>query len=204
MLKSISRHVTLAALVAAALAACDNGEPGGEQAGEPSGSPATADMLTGTLDRTFAGNALPGARVTDPSGTTLVLDELRGKPVLLNMWATWCAPCVVEMPLLNDLAGEMGERLKVVTVSVDLDGAQAVGPFFDSRGFDSLPRWFDGENELATAFGGGAVLPLTVLYDAEGEEVWRVLGAYDWESGEARDALREATAGEGFDQAPPN
>ena len=132
--------------------------------------------------------------MTDPSGTTLTLSELKGKPVLLNLWATWCAPCVVEMPLLDELAGELGESVRVITVSEDIKGAEAVEPFFAERGFEHLPRWMDPENDLAIAYGGGAALPLTVLYDAEGKEVWRVMGGYDWGSAEAREQVAEALA----------
>ncbi len=112
--------------------------------------------------------------------------------MLLNLWATWCAPCVVEMPLLDRLAGEMGDEVQVLTVSMDLRGAEAVEPFFAAHDFKHLPRWIDPDGALAEAFGGGAVLPLTVLYDDNGREVWRVIGAFDWDSEEARDLVREA------------
>ncbi len=138
---------------------------------------------------------MPAVQLTDPDGKTLALADTKGKPVLLNLWATWCAPCVIEMPLLDELAGELGDNVRVLTVSEDMKGAEAVVPFFEQRGFDNLPRWMDPQNDLAIAFGGGAALPLTVLYDAEGREVWRVMGGYDWGSAEARELVAEATAG---------
>jgi thiol-disulfide isomerase/thioredoxin len=112
--------------------------------------------------------------------------------VLLNLWATWCGPCVVEMPQLDALAGELQGKVRVITVSEDLRGAEVVVPFFAERQFQHLPQWMDPENNLAVAFGGGAVLPLTVLYDAEGREVWRVIGAYDWSTAEAREKVLAA------------
>ncbi len=117
-----------------------------------------------------------------------------GEPVLLNLWATWCAPCVVEMPLLDELAADMAGELQVVTVSEDLQGAVAVVPFFEERDLPNLPQWLDPNNALAASYGGGAVLPLTVLYDAQGKEVWRVMGGYDWASEDARAAIEEGLA----------
>ena len=76
--------------------------------------------------------------------------------MLVNLWATWCAPCVTEMPLLDELAGELGDSVAVLTVSEDIQGAEKVVPFFAERKFANLPQWIDTENALAVAFGGGA------------------------------------------------
>jgi thiol-disulfide isomerase/thioredoxin len=155
---------------------------------------ASAEELTGTLDRSFAGQTIPAFTVQDPDGKTLALTATTGKPVLLNLWATWCAPCVVEMPMLDKLAADLGDSVQVLTVSEDLNGADKVRAFFAEKKFSNLPQWIDPENDLAIAFGGGAALPLTVLYDAEGKELWRVMGGYDWSSAEARALVAEATA----------
>jgi hypothetical protein len=96
------------------------------------------------------------------------------------------------MPMLDDLAGELDDRVRVLTVSQDMNGAEAVVPFFAERGFERLPQWLDPQNALAVAYGGSTGLPLTVLYDAEGNEVWRVAGGYDWTGAEARAAIAEA------------
>jgi len=151
-----------------------------------------AEQLSGKLDRSFAGTAIPAVTVTDPEGAQLELADLAGKPALLNLWATWCAPCVVEMPMLDALAAEMGDEVAIVTVSEDLTGAEAVKPFFEQRGFKNLPQWLDPDNGLVMSFGGDASLPLTVLYDAQGKEIWRVKGGYDWASPEARQQIAEA------------
>lgn len=149
--------------------------------------------LTGVMDDAFTGESVPEVTVTDPDGDTLALHEV-GEPMLLNVWATWCAPCVVEMPLLDELAAELEGQVRVVTVSEDMRGAEVVQPFFEENDLPNLPQWLDPENDLAFAFGGGPVLPLTVLYDAEGREIWRVIGAYDWASEEARAQVLEALA----------
>ena len=185
--------LSLTCAVALLAGACDrqSAEPAQQQ---ENSAEANAEELTGTLDRTHAGAALPEVTVTDPAGTTLNLAEASGKPMLLNLWATWCAPCVVEMPMLDALAGEMGDRLRVVTVSEDMKGAEVVVPFFEQKGFPNLPRWMDTEMDLAFGFGGGGSLPLTVLYDAEGKEVWRMIGGFDWSSEEARALIEEGLA----------
>ncbi len=194
MLKSKSCTFFVASLAAFALAGCDTGGSDTPQGGEEVSSETGDEQLAGTIDHTFAGSTLPEVTLTHPDGTSLDLATATGKPVLLNLWATWCAPCVVEMPLLDEIAGEMGEDLTVLTVSEDMRGAELVVPFFEEKGFTNLPQWMDPTNDLAFAFGGGAVLPLTVLYNAEGEEVWRVIGAYDWASEEARVAIEEGIA----------
>lgn len=148
--------------------------------------------LTGTLDRDYAGDPIPAVTVTDPSGATLALAETKGKPVLLNLWATWCAPCVVEMPQLDEMAAKMGDKIQVLTVSQDMKGAEAVAPFFAEKGYKNLPQWLDQKNDLAFSFGGGASLPLTILYDADGKEVWRMVGGYHWNSPEAYKLVEEA------------
>ena len=176
---------------------CDR-ETAGEAQQQENSAAAKAEAggedLTGVLDRSFAGEPIPAVTVTDPSGTSLALTETAGKPVLLNLWATWCAPCVTEMPLLDQLAVDLGDSVRVLTVSEDMKGAELVEPFFAGRDLANLPQWMDPQNDLAFAYGGGASLPLTVLYDAEGKEVWRVMGGYDWGSAEAREQVAEALA----------
>lgn len=180
-----------AALAALSLAACDNGGEDAAQENVAAGPTSETIELTGTLDRSFTGESIPGVTVVDPDGEELLLSEV-GEPVLLNLWATWCAPCVVEMPLLDELAADLEGQVRVLTVSEDMRGAEVVEPFFAARGLPNLPQWLDPQNELAFTFGGGPVLPLTVLYDAEGNELWRVIGAYDWGSEEARAKVLDA------------
>jgi thiol-disulfide isomerase/thioredoxin len=149
--------------------------------------------LAGKLDRSHAGAALPKVTVHDPDGATLELATLAGKPVLLNLWATWCAPCITEMPLLDMLAGDQAGKLRVVTVSQDMKGAEEVEPFFAQRQFAHLEPWLDPESELSFAFAdSGGVLPTTVLYGADGKELWRVVGGYDWSSPQAKALVAEA------------
>jgi thiol-disulfide isomerase/thioredoxin len=180
---------SLTAAFALVLAGCDreSAEPA-----QPEGA-ASGEALVGKVDRGFAGEAMPAAELTDPAGAKLATASLKGKPVLVNLWATWCVPCVTEMPLLDELAGELGDSVTVLTVSEDIQGAEKVVPFFATRKFAHLPQWMDPQNALAVAYGGGSGLPLTVLYDAEGKELWRVAGGFDWSSAEAREMIAEVS-----------
>lgn len=182
--------VAFACVAAGLLAACDTEADGSAQESTSVGADSGPELLTGTLDRSFVGETIPNVTVQDPDGETLALADL-GEPVLINLWATWCAPCVVEMPLLDGLAADLEGQVRVLTISEDLRGAEVVVPFFETNDLPNLPRWMDEQNELAFSYGGGAVLPLTILYDSEGREVWRVIGAYDWGSASAREEVLE-------------
>jgi thiol-disulfide isomerase/thioredoxin len=176
------------ALSILALAGCSKQEPAGPQ---EAASEASKSALTGKIDRSRAGDLLPAVALTDPSGKALNTGALSGKPVLLNLWATWCAPCVEEMPTLDALAGAYDGKLRVLTASQDLQGAAEVVPFFAKAKFAHLEPWLDRDNALSSALGGEGVLPTTVLYDASGQEVARVVGGFDWESPEAKALVDE-------------
>lgn len=179
---------------AAALAGCDRQSGTGAQQPEATATPAAAapasGELTGKIDRSHAGGPIPDLSFPDPAGKKLSFASLKGMPVLLNLWATWCAPCKAEMPTLDKIAGDDAGKLRVVTVSQDFKGADEVKPFFAAQHFMHLEPWLDTDNVLGMTLGGGnAVLPTTVLYDAQGKEVWRVVGGYDWSSAEARSEI---------------
>jgi thiol-disulfide isomerase/thioredoxin len=145
----------------------------------------------GSPDRSHAGSRLPDFTFSDPSGAKLRTTELQGTPTLINLWATWCAPCVKEMPLLDQMASGMKGQLRVVTISQDMQGKDKVEPFFKKNGYANLEPWLDPDNDLAFHYGG-ANLPMSVLYNAEGREVWRIAGDLDWSGGEARKLVAEA------------
>jgi thiol-disulfide isomerase/thioredoxin len=185
-------RLSLVSLTALALvtAGCDRQS---EEAAQPeAGAQADAggEQLDGKVDRSFAGEAMPAVELSDPAGAKLATADLKGRPALVNLWATWCVPCITEMPLLDELAGELGDGVRVLTVSQDLNGAEVVPPFFAQRKLANLPQWLDADMALPPALKAPG-LPLTVLYDTEGKEVWRVMGGYDWSSAEARELIAE-------------
>ncbi len=138
-----------------------------------------------------AGDTIPAITVVDPDGATLALADI-DEPVLLNLWATWCAPCKVEMPLLDNLAAELEGEVRVLTVSQDIQGAEKVVAFFEAEGFENLEPWMDTETELGVQLADGGLLPTTILYDASGTELFRVAGDYEWDSEEAIAQIRKA------------
>ena len=161
-----------------------------EQAQESGAS----EVATGEIDPSNAGALMPVINLGDPSGRSLNTGALQGGPVLINLWATWCAPCVKEMPLLDDLAAGYDGRLRVLTVSQDMGEPAKIAAFFERGGYAMLEPWHDPDNAFGFALGD-TVLPTTILYDASGREVWRVLGDFDWSSEEARAAIDEAIGG---------
>jgi thiol-disulfide isomerase/thioredoxin len=164
----------------------------GDQA-QPQGAvtaPAAATAaLAGMIDRSHKGEPLPDLTLKDPAGRTLALDAVKG-PVLINLWATWCAPCVIELPLLDKLAADRAGSLRVITVSQDMAGGTEVAEFLRDKGVTRLEPWLDPENDLAFRYGGGT-LPTTIYYDASGHEVWRYVGDLDWTGPEAAAMLAE-------------
>jgi len=121
------------------------------------------------------------------SGETVTLADRRGKVTLVNFWATWCAPCVIEMPYLNELQGRYGSQdFEVITVSMDRRFEDAER-FFEEYGLSNLELYFDPSMSIAfSVMGPGSRgLPLTILYDRNGREIGRVSGEAEWASEEA-------------------
>lgn len=180
----------------ALLGGCDRQSDPAPQATANSAAPAATQPAAaggeepaGTLDISRRGQAAPDKGFTDPAGRPVTLAAFRGTPVLVNLWATWCGPCVKEMPTLEALAARTGDRLKVLTVSQDRDGID-IAPTFAKGGFTRLQPYRDTQQELGFAIGSG-MLPTTVLYDADGKEVWRVTGGMDWNGPRANTLLAE-------------
>ena len=180
-------------LPALLLAACDGGSdaPGSKAAPNAVSEPAAKREVAGVLDRSFAGTPAPGAGFRDPRGKAVSLASFRGKPLLVNLWATWCAPCIAEMPTLDALAAR-DKELQVLAVSQDIGGREKVDAFFAKRGFRMLQPYVDPELSLMTELKVGT-LPTTILYDAQGREVWRMTGMEDWQGSRAAELIAEAS-----------
>lgn len=164
----------------------DKAQPQPTQSAAATGPQAGGQPAKGLIDRTNKGARLPDFTLEDPAGQKLRLGDLKGQPVLINLWATWCAPCIKELPLLDKLSG----KVKVVTVSQDSADPQKVGAFLNDRGL-KLPAWLDPKNDLSFHYGTGT-LPTTIYYDAGGREVWRFIGERDWSDAETAKLLTEA------------
>jgi thiol-disulfide isomerase/thioredoxin len=184
----------LGPLIALTLAGCDRQKPETSQGDVPRLQPPStmpeASLPTGRLDRSYAGKAAPQVIFQDPAGEAVTLADFRGRPLLLNLWATWCAPCIVEMPSLDALAARE-KGLTVLAVSQDFNGEEKVDAFFAGRGFKRLEPYLDPELLIMTELRLGT-LPTSILYDAEGNEVWRMTGREDWTGTRAASLLKEA------------
>lgn len=133
----------------------------------------------------------PGAvSFTDADGNEMGLDTLAGQYVVLNFWATWCAPCRVEMPSLNTLQQTLGgEAFRVVTIASGRNPIPAINRFFDEEGITDLPIYLDPRQTMSRQMGVFG-LPITVLLNPEGQEVGRLRGDADWASEETLALLR--------------
>ena len=121
-----------------------------------------------------------------PGGEERRLADYAGKYVLLNFWATWCAPCRKEMPALDALQREFGgEAFEVVTLATGRNSLEGINRFFAEEGIEALPVLLDPKQAVAREM---AVLglPITVLIDPEGREIARLRGDADWHSDAAR------------------
>ncbi|GAB2176204.1 TlpA disulfide reductase family protein [Dongia sp. agr-C8] len=122
----------------------------------------------------------------DKMGQSVSLDAFKGKVVVLNFWATWCPPCVAEMPALDKLQSELGGKdFAVVAVSTDRQGIKKSAPFYRRAGIKNLALYNDTRGNLQEAFQAKS-LPLTVVIDREGRVVGRIEGAAQWDSAEAK------------------
>ncbi len=145
------------------------------------------------LSSKFAGTPAPKASFTGADGRDVALSDFAGRPLLVNIWATWCAPCKAEMPLIDKLASEQAGRISVITVSQDLEGRKPVQAFFVQSGIKNLEPYNDSDLALSAAFGSNLALPTTILYNSDGREVWRVIGAVEWSEPAILPLLAEAS-----------
>jgi thiol-disulfide isomerase/thioredoxin len=152
----------------------------------------SANGMRATLSYAFAGQLAPKAVFTGADGRDVSLSDFAGRPLLVNLWATWCAPCKAEMPTLDALAALEEGRISVIAVSQDLEGRGPVAAFFEKTGIANLEPYTDSDNALLAAFNNQIALPTTILYDSNGKEVWRVAGGVEWDDAEMAKLLREA------------
>jgi thiol-disulfide isomerase/thioredoxin len=148
------------------------------------------------IDRSHKGEAAPAALFKNPDDGEISIAKFKGVPTLVNLWATWCAPCVKELPTLDKLAKSHRDdgALGVVAISQDSGDQTGVVAFLKNLNVTDLGAYHDADMKLSGALGPDTVLPTTILYDANGKEVWRYVGDLDWTSPEAAKLLSEAGA----------
>lgn len=110
-------------------------------------------------------------------------------PVLLHFWATWCGPCLPELPGIDRVAMRMGDRMQIMAVSMDRDGVKAARQFFDQHHLNALTPYgasADGASPQA--------LPTSILLDTHGRVAWTVVGAHHWDGDDLEQAIARLTA----------
>ena len=134
--------------------------------------------------------ALPELRFVDGEGRPLTLADFRGKVILLNIWATWCIPCLREMPTLDRLQAKLGgPRFEVVVLSIDIGGVGVVKKFYRALRLEALGIYVDKTTRARTALGITGI-PTTLLIDRQGREIGRFAGPAEWDSQEAIKTIR--------------
>lgn len=127
----------------------------------------------------------------EDDGGTATLADYQGKVVLLNFWATWCAPCRKEMPMLSELQSEFGgDDFEVLTLATGRNNPAGIRKFFDDANISNLPRHQDAKQAVARDM---AVLglPITVILDPQGNEIARLRGDAEWNSESAKAIIAE-------------
>lgn len=146
------------------------------------------------IDRSHKGEPTPAAEFKNSDGGDFSLANSKGLPVLVNIWATWCAPCVKELPTLDKFAAthRLDGQFGVIAVSQDSGPQGSVAAFLAKLGIEDLGAFHDPEMKLGTALGV-TTMPTTILYDRDGREVWRYVGDLDWTGAEAKALLAEVS-----------
>lgn len=144
---------------------------------------ATGEVVNFTLSE--PPKPVPDNEIKDMHGQTVTLPQFQGKVLVVNFWATWCAPCKRELPSLDRLQERVGtDDLAVLAISIDRRGVDKVQPYLDQVPLPHLSVLLDKKNKLGRGMGTFG-LPTTVLVDQRGHEVGRLIGPAEWDSDES-------------------
>ena len=178
------------------LAACQKPQEANEAAPTNEIIATTSPGPVKGVDRSHKGQAAPAATFNNPDGGKISLAKFKGVPVLVNLWASWCAPCIKELPTLDKLAASHRDdgQLGVIAVSQDSGPQPSVKAFLAKLNVKDLGAYHDPDMALSGALGPDTVLPTSILYGADGKEVWRYVGDLDWTSPDAAKLLAEGGA----------
>lgn len=136
------------------------------------------------------------------AGKTLKLSDFKGKPLIVNLWATWCAPCVHEMPGLSAIQEQFAQQgLQVLAISQDFNGLELVRSFYQKQGITNLPIYLDPKLEILSQINAKGI-PATLFIDKNGKRVAQISGAIDWHSTGVLNAVKQL-AGEVTRSAQP-
>lgn len=152
---------------------------------------AGATLVPGRFVKAAELETAPDLAFKGADGKPHRLSEWRGKVVLLNLWATWCAPCKVEMPSLDRLQAKLGgDAFTVLAISVDRTGIEKPAAFFSGNKIEHLAVYNDSESKATSALRVSG-LPVSVILDSQGREIARLAGSADWDSPETTAKIEE-------------
>ena len=176
---------------ATAPAASSSGSSGGSASG------VSKALITGQMKNFVLKTdlpTLPEVPFRDGENKEMKLSDWKGRVVMLNLWATWCAPCRHEMPSINRLQEQFGsDQFEVVALSVDRKGLSASAKFLEETKASALKLYVDKTSDALQKLGVIG-LPATLLIDREGREIGRLLGPAEWDSDEAKALIKAALA----------
>ncbi|HEX6441138.1 MAG TPA: TlpA disulfide reductase family protein [Stellaceae bacterium] len=131
----------------------------------------------------------PQLSFTDLDGKAASLADFKGKLLVLNLWATWCHPCLEEMPALEQLQVNIPDKLVVAAVSEDRGGRKIVEPFVDKLGLKKVKIYLDPKSDVGHLFEVRG-LPTTIVIGSDGKVVGKIEGPADWDSYEMLGVLK--------------
>jgi thiol-disulfide isomerase/thioredoxin len=175
-----------------ALASCNKAPQHNQQEGVTNEAEQVPGVPVKGVDRSHKGTPAPNVTLDEGVAFDAKMRNPHGMPTLVNLWATWCAPCVKELPTLDRLS-QSPDAPQVVAISQDMGPHASVAAFLESHKLAKLEAYQDPKMGLSGALGA-EVLPTSILYDAKGREVWRYVGDLDWTSDEAARLLAEGGA----------
>jgi thiol-disulfide isomerase/thioredoxin len=160
----------------------------------PNGEPLNRGRMATFVFKSAPHELPEGLAFNNGKGEPVGIDQFAGKVVLMNLWATWCAPCRKEMPDLDRLQAELGgDSFEVVAVSLDRGSPDKARAFLDEIGVKSLKFFHDPDARLGfklMAIG----MPTTLLIDAKGREIGRLVGPAEWHSEDAKKLIKAVLA----------
>jgi thiol-disulfide isomerase/thioredoxin len=139
--------------------------------------------------------AAPDLKFSDAAGKALSLADYRRSGLIVNVWATWCGPCIAELPTFAAIGPSLAKsRILILPISVDLDGVKAVAPFYASHGIKTLPILLDPDSSTTEALNASGI-PVTIIINAAGQLVGRLDGSANWDSAATLALVRQLAGG---------
>lgn len=160
---------------------------------DAAGQETSVKEVPAAMETTAAQPPLPAVTFYDADDDDVTLADFEGDVLLVNLWASWCTPCVVELPALEKLQGKLkSEGFKVVAISVDRDTPEKIQDFLEKKGIEGLDFYYDRDREVPRKWTYQGI-PTSFLIDRAGNVVQKFDGPYDWDKGEIFERIRKLT-----------